>query len=182
MLKQILPQQHSRCQGGTLSGVAESLDDPRLTLMGLFAEAFLGLGAKAAPSMAAHGLVENEFGVLLRLARSPGGRLRMTDLTAQMSMTGSGVTRVVDRLVERGLVCREACEADRRSIYAVIGAAGLAKLEQIVPEHLALIQRWLLDPLTDEQVAALEAILRAVRDGVRPCATAGAAAAIPSAR
>jgi DNA-binding MarR family transcriptional regulator len=154
--------------------VRDLLDDPRLTLMGLFAETFAGLSSKAMPSIAAHGLVENEFAVLLRLARSEGGRLRMSDLTAQMSLTGSGVTRVVDRLVERGLLCREACASDRRSTYAVIGPAGLAKIEQILPGHLELIQRWLLDPLTDEQAEQLAAILRVIRDGVRPDATAGA--------
>jgi MarR family 2-MHQ and catechol resistance regulon transcriptional repressor len=155
--------------------VRDLLDDPRLTLMGLFAETFAGLGGKAMPSIAAHGLVENEFTVLLRLARSEGGRLRMSDLTAQMSLTGSGVTRVVDRLVERGLLCREACASDRRSTYAVIGPAGLAMIEEILPVHLELIQRWLLDPLTGEQAEQLAAILRVIRDGVRPDATAGAA-------
>jgi MarR family 2-MHQ and catechol resistance regulon transcriptional repressor len=158
-----------------LASVRDLLDDPRLTLMGLFAETFDAVGGKALPSIAEHGLVENEFTVLLRLARSPGGRLRMSDLSAQMSMTASGVTRVVDRLVERSLLCREACTADRRSTYAVIGPAGLGKLEEILPVHLELIQQWLLDPLTDEQREQLAAILRVLRDRLRPNATAGAA-------
>ena len=44
----------------------------------------------------------------------------MTDLAAQTSLTTSGITRVVDRLVERGLVTRQACATDRRTTYAVI--------------------------------------------------------------
>src|SRR5215210_2692614 len=109
--------------------MASVFDDPRLTLMGLFAEAFGGLVAKQSGQLAGTGLAEAEFGVLLRLARSPEGRLRMTDLTAQTSLTSSGITRVVDRLADRGLACREACPSDRRSTFAVITAAGKQRLE-----------------------------------------------------
>ena len=65
----------------------------------------------------------------MRLARSPGRRLRMTDLAGQTSLSTSGVTRVVDRMDRDGLVRREACASDRRSSYAVITDAGLARLD-----------------------------------------------------
>ena len=154
--------------------MADPLTDPRLTLAGLFAEAFTGLAARATPQLAEHGLVEADFEVLIRLARSPQRRLRMTDLTAQTSLTSSGITRVVDRLVDRGLVCREACPTDRRSTFATITAAGLQRVEAALPGHLEIIQTWLLGPLRPDQRRDLEAALRAVRDAVRPQATAGA--------
>ena len=150
------------------------LDDPRLTVMGLFAEAFTGLAAKATAQLAPLGLAGAEFEALLRLARSPDRRLRMTDLTAQTSLTSSGITRVVDRLVDRGLVGREACATDRRSTYAVITAAGQQLIESALPGHLELVETWLLGPLDAEQRVQLEAALRRVRDAVQPCATAGA--------
>ena len=151
-----------------------SLDDPRLTLMGLFHEAFTGLVARLSPTLAEHGLSEAEFSVLLRLARSPNRRLRMSDLTAQTSLTSSGITRVVDRLAHRGLAAREACPSDRRSTFAVITGSGLHLLEAALPGHLELIERWLLGCLGADQRQGLEAALRAVRDAVRPDATAGA--------
>jgi MarR family transcriptional regulator, 2-MHQ and catechol-resistance regulon repressor len=151
-----------------------ALDDPRLTLLGLFSEVYDGLIAKMTPQLAEHGMADVEFGVLLRLARSPNRRLRMSDLTAQTSLTSSGITRVVDRLAERGLVCREACPADRRSIYAVITGAGMQRLEAALPGHLDLIERLLLAPLDAAQRRQLEAALRIVRDAVQPDATAGA--------
>ena len=52
------------------------------------------------------GLSMQWFEVLIRLARSPGQRLRMTDLAAQTILTPSGLTRAVDRLVDAGLVAR----------------------------------------------------------------------------
>jgi DNA-binding MarR family transcriptional regulator len=100
----------------------------------------------------------------------------MTDLTAQTSLTNSGVTRVVDRLVDRGLVARQACETDRRTTFAVVTAHGQALLAQILPAHLDFIETWLLQPLRaegDEALAAFEQALRRVRDHVVPCATAG---------
>lgn len=150
------------------------LDDPRLTVMGLFAEAFTGVAAKLTAQLAGLGLASAEFDALLRLVRSPNGRLRMSDLTAQTSLTSSGITRVVDRLVDRGLVCREACPSDRRSTYAVITTAGQQLIEAAIPGHLELIEQWLLGPLDAQQRVALEAALRCVRDAVQPAATAGA--------
>jgi DNA-binding MarR family transcriptional regulator len=149
------------------------LHDPRLTLMGLLIEVMAGVDCKTTGQLGQHGVTAAEFGVLLRLARSPQRQLRMTDLTAQTSLTNSGITRVVDRLSQAGLVRREACPSDRRSTYAVITPAGLARLAQALPGHLAEVQRWLLDPLGEGALAEFEAALRAVRDVVRPDATAG---------
>ena len=149
------------------------LDDPRFTAMGLFAEAFTGLTNRFAAQLDKHRLSPVEFEVLMRLARSPGRRLRMTDLAGQTSLSTSGVTRVVDRMDREGLIRREACASDRRSSYAVVTEDGLARLDDVLPEHLELIQRWLVEPLTPGQLDGLLSALRIIRDGVNPCATAG---------
>lgn len=155
-------------------GVEDLLRAERLTLMGLLVEVMSGLGAKLWPQLGEHGLTDAEFGVLLRLARSPQRRLRMSDLTAQTSLTNSGITRVVDRLERDGLVRRKASEHDRRSIYAVLDDAGMRRVEETLPGHLELVQRWLVDPLSPAEVAAFGTALRKLRDEVRPDATAGA--------
>lgn len=149
-------------------------DDPRITAVGLFSEAYTGLAAHFAAHFAQHDLDPVEFEVLIRLLRSPAGRLRMTDLSAQTSLTTSGVTRVVDRLERDGLVRREACATDRRSSYAVISDSGRAKLERVLPEHVEIIDQWFTGLLTPAQLDALLSAMRVIRDAVRPCATAGA--------
>lgn len=156
-------------------------DDPRITAMGLFAEAYTGLAARFATHIAKHDLDPVEFEVLIRLFRSPRGRLRMTDLSAQTSLTTSGVTRVVDRLERDGLVQREACATDRRSSYAVISQAGRTRLEKVLPEHLEMIDEWFTGLLDRQQLEALLDALRIIRDAVRPCATAGAEAPVTAA-
>jgi MarR family transcriptional regulator, 2-MHQ and catechol-resistance regulon repressor len=153
--------------------VSADLNDPRFTAMGLFAEAYTGLTTRFAAQFDQHRLSPVEFEVLMRLARSPGRKLRMTDLAGQTSLSTSGVTRVVDRMDRDGLVRREACASDRRSSYAVITDAGLARLEAVLPEHLELIERWFVSLLTPEQLAEMLRSLRTIRDAVHPCAVAG---------
>ena len=99
----------------------------------------------------------------------------MSDLAAQTALSTSGVTRVVDRMDRNNLVCREACPSDRRSSYAVITPAGLARLDEVVPGHLALVQQWFIGQLEPDQLDAMLESLRIIRDAVNPCATAGSA-------
>ena len=175
LTEQLYATQYSSCQvtGVTLVSVRTNLDDPRFTAVGLFTEAFTGLTARFAAQFEQHRLSSVEFEVLMRLARSPGNHLRMTDLAGQTSLSTSGVTRVVDRMDRDGLVRREACPSDRRSSYAVITDAGLARLDEVLPGHLALVQEWFIGQLSPEQLNQMLGSLRTIRDAVNPCATAG---------
>lgn len=155
--------------------VAPDFDDPRFTAFGLFSEAFTGLTNRFAAQFEQHRLSSVEFEVLLRLARSPQNRLRMTDLSGQTSLSTSGVTRVVDRMDREGLIRREACASDRRSSYAVITEAGIKRLEDVLPGHLDLMQQWFIGQLSPAELDQMMESLRRIRDAVNPCATAGSA-------
>jgi MarR family 2-MHQ and catechol resistance regulon transcriptional repressor len=144
------------------------LNDPRITAIGLFAEAYAGLNARMTAQL--------DFEVLIRLARSPDCELRMTDLAAQTGLSTSGITRVVDRLERDGLAQRRACPTDRRGSFTVITEAGHDRLAAVVPGHVALIEEWFTGLLSERQLDDLLAALRVVRDAVRPDATAGVTA------
>lgn len=154
-------------------------DDPRITAVGLFVEAHAGLTARFASQFDEHDLSPVEFEVLMRLSRSPGLQLRMTDLAAQTSLSTSGVTRVVDRMERDGLLCRRACPSDRRSSFAVLTEAGLARLNETLPGHLRIIDEWFTGQLTPTALQNLLDALRTVRDAVHPGATAGSAGSEP---
>jgi DNA-binding MarR family transcriptional regulator len=111
--------------------VSELFDDPRLTTMGLLFEAHGGVVAKLEPVWKAHGLSGLDLNALMRLSRSPGRRLRMSELAVQTSLSTSGVTRLIDRLARAELVERELDPGDRRSSYAVLTDAGAARLAQV---------------------------------------------------
>lgn len=155
------------------AAVAPPLDDDRLTTVGMIMEVHQGLMEKFAPTLAGHGMSENEFEVLIRLGRTPGGRLRMSDLATQTKLTSSGVTRVVDRLERTDMIERTSCDDDRRGTWARITTKGSAKVSAAVVDHLNDVETWLTGRLSGEQLDALTSALRVVRDAVRPGAVAG---------
>jgi len=148
--------------------------DDRLTSIGLFFEAHDGLVHRISPQLQAHGLPQGEFEALLRLARTPGERLRMSDLAAQLRLSTSGVTRLVDRLSVRGLVEREACPSDRRGSFAALTPPGRALVLEVIAGHLPLVDQWFTSVLEPDELATLARLLRKVRDVVHPSAAAGA--------
>jgi MarR family 2-MHQ and catechol resistance regulon transcriptional repressor len=152
-----------------LRHVASPLDDDRLTPVGLFLEAHAGLSAVLERRLAADcGLPPPWFEILLRLSRSPGERLRMADLAAQVALSPSGLTRAVDRMEEAGLVARANCPSDRRGAYAVLTDEGRAKLEEGLPGQVAESQRHFVDLLTPAELTRLTATLRKLRDHLNP--------------
>ena len=144
------------------------LDDPRLTAIGLLIETTAGLLDIFTEELEVHGLTRNAFEVLIRLARSPGRRLRMNDLAAQSTLTSSGLTRLIDRLVATGEVVREPSPSDRRGTYARITDIGLTTLVAALPEHLASIDRNLIAVLDPAELDLLLGLLRRLRAVVKP--------------
>jgi MarR family 2-MHQ and catechol resistance regulon transcriptional repressor len=152
----------------------ELLADPRLTIVGLFVEAAGGLLTRLGSVHAAHGFAGSDFDTLIRLARSPDRRLRMSDLAAQVSLSTSGITRIVDRLESQGLIRREMCVGDRRATWAVLTDEGDARLRAELPQLIDAIQECLVDPLTGPQLEGLVHGLCALRDALHPTAEASA--------
>lgn len=154
--------------------MAPLLDDDRLTLVGLLVESVAGLNDALAPRLRDHSsLSPQSFEVLLRLARSAERRLRMSDLAAQTTLTPSGLTRAVDRLEGDGLVRRRPCPTDRRGSFAELTPEGVRRVDAAVPRHLADIEEHLTGVLSDAERRDLEALLRKVRDHVKPGAVRG---------
>jgi DNA-binding MarR family transcriptional regulator len=114
--------------------------------------------------------------VLLNLAEAPEGRLRMQELSASVLLSKSGLSRLVDRMVEAGLVRRERCEDDRRGWFAVLTDQGRSALRRAAPIHLRGIHEHFTSHLRPEEVKALTSALSRVVAAART--TAGAAPAV----
>src|ERR1700730_11425100 len=71
-----------------------------------------------------------EFDVLIQLGMAPDPRLRMTELSERVRLSRSGLTRLVDRLVQAGLVKRGKCAEDRRGTFAIFTTVGGARLHR----------------------------------------------------
>lgn len=146
----------------------DELDDPRIEAFGMLVEAHNELMNRTQRQLEADADVPVAWlGVLIRLARSPGQRLRMSELARDMTMSTSGLTRLVDRIEASGHVRREACPEDRRGLHAVLTEEGRAVLCKAVPGHAADLERTLGGAFDDEELAQLTALLRTLRDHVR---------------
>ncbi|MGP4021230.1 MarR family winged helix-turn-helix transcriptional regulator [Saccharopolyspora sp. 5N708] len=103
----------------------------------------------------ARGLGNTEYSVLMNLSEAPGRSLRMSQLANYMSLSVSGMTRVVERLSRHGLVERMRAESDKRGQVAVLTADGFARLEEAWPSHLASVRRRVMDHLVGVDLRAL---------------------------
>ena len=156
----------------TADDVIARLDDRRIELVGMVLEVHNELvNATQRGLEASADLPVQWLGVLIRLARSPGQRLRMTELARDMTMSTSGLTRLVDRIEAAGLVRREPCAEDRRGLLAVLTDPGRDVLAAAAPCHLADLERFLDPALTEQEQQLLIDLLRKVRDHVRASGT-----------
>lgn len=105
------------------------------------------------------GLSLPAYECLVRLSEAPDGRMRMSDLATFATLTPSGLTRLIDKLVADGLVERLRCDTDARVVYAAITPAGLKRLKDAYPTHLRGVREHFLDLLTPSQLNALHAAL-----------------------
>jgi len=104
---------------------------------------------------AEHALSLPAYEVLAHLSDAPERRLRMSDLAACAVLTPSGLTRLVDKLAQEGLVERARCSRDARVVYAVLTDAGAARLAEAYPTHLRGVREHYIDRLTPQQLAAV---------------------------
>ena len=112
----------------------------------------------------AHGLPQSEYFVLMHLSEAPGRRLRMSDLARAAALSLSGMTRIVNKLEREGLVGRERSTDDGRGWHAVLTEAGMDRLRQAWPEHLASVRRHIFDHLDGVDLPAVTAALQAMAD------------------
>ncbi len=143
----------------------QATDDERLTTVGLLFESAAGLRRVFERRLESERSLSNQsFDVLIRLARTPGSELRMSELAAQTSLTPSGLTRAVDRLQQQGLVARRVCPEDRRGAFAVLTPAGQELMDRAIPDHVAHVNEVLSDLFTPTEEETLALLLRRLRD------------------
>lgn len=158
----------SEDQSEALDPDLDVLDDPRIEAFGMLLEAHNELHNALSRRLDRDlSLPVPWVGVLVRLARSPEQRLRMTVLARDMTISTSGLTRLIDRMEEAGHVRREACPDDRRGFHAVLTEQGRATIVNATPGHLEDLEEYLAGPLTPDQLEQLTQLLRIVRDHIR---------------
>ena len=111
-------------------------------------------------SLAATGLLTlSELDVLIQLDEAGPQGLRLSDLAARVLITKSGISRLVDRLVEDGLLERRQCADDRRVHHVSITASGRRALRRSIGTHLRDVAAAFSDHVGEAEAPLLRAIL-----------------------
>ena len=111
-----------------------------------------------------HDLSIAEYDALLTIAQAPDRRVRMRQLADEVILSKSGVTRLIDRLVEDGLVERCACAHDARGAEAVLTDRGLERLRAASRTHLRGINQHFLEALEADDLGVIERAMTHVAD------------------
>jgi Transcriptional regulators len=148
--------------------------DPRLAPWRAFVMAQAHVSRRLDEDLRAeHGLSLQEYVALLILAEAPERRLRMGRLADQLTLSKSGATRLIDRLVGDGLVDRVTCPSDLRGAEAALTEAGVNRLRTAAPTHLRGIADYFLSAIDGDDIEVVERTMLAVGD--RACGTRGRA-------
>ena len=134
-----------------------------------FIESVSTMTAALESDLVPFGLTMGDYEVLVRLSESDTQRLRMCDLANSLQLSPSGLTRRLDGLVSSGLVERVASPSDRRVMFAALTPAGLAKLVEAAPDHVASVRNRFFRGLTKDQVCALGDIFETVKGNLTAC-------------
>ena len=151
---------HTMSDVGSRPGGAASAPSPHVSLDGLRVwAALLHVHAAVVSALeeelrSCNGLELSAFEVLLRLDQATD-RLRMQDLADFALLSKSGLTRLVDRMQEAGLVRRASCPTDRRGTFAVITDDGRRALAEARPCVVAALERHFTAHLSEVESAAL---------------------------
>jgi DNA-binding MarR family transcriptional regulator len=124
-------------------------------------EALLSAHAVLMKQFAASGIWDEvsmrEYDVLYTLSKGPEP-VRLSDLNRHVLLSQPALSRLVDRLAERGLVERCADPADRRGVRLSLTDAGRVVQRRVGRRHARDVARAMTTGLTAAELAQLETI------------------------
>ena len=100
-----------------------------------------------------------EYDVLYALSKCPAP-MRLSELNRHVLLSQPALSRLVDRLAERGLVDRCTDPADGRGVRLSLTEAGQAVQRQVGRSHARTVARAMTAGLNHEELGQLEALCR----------------------
>ena len=116
---------------------------------------------------ARHGLTAQQYNALRLLRGATPARLPTLALAARLVSRAPDITRLVDKLVQRGLVDRERPADNRRVVNVGITSGGIELLDQLAFEVRACHERQ-LGHLSPEEMTVLVDLLKKARQPHEP--------------
>jgi DNA-binding MarR family transcriptional regulator len=122
---------------------------------------------------AGHGITAQQYNALRILRSVRPGSLSTSALGARLVSRAADMTRLLDRLEERGFVARRRCDDNRRVVFVSITAGGVAIVNRLAAE-VERCGRDQLGHLDRRTLRTLIGILRQAREPHEDPATARA--------
>jgi DNA-binding MarR family transcriptional regulator len=110
----------------------------------------------------------NEYDVLFNLSRQPDRRIRLRDLNKHVLLSQPSVSRLIDRLVARGLVAKCPETDDARGAMISMTDAGFDLYRRVAVEHMRAITDRVGGALTADELAELAKLCDKLRNA-DPC-------------
>lgn len=105
----------------------------------------------------------NEYDVLFNLSRQGDRQMRIRDLNQRLLLTQPSVSRLIDRLLARGLVSKCSAPGDARGIIVQLTDEGFSLFRRVALQHMKSIEARVGSALTDEELAQLVALTDKLR-------------------
>lgn len=102
------------------------------------------------------------YELLLQLWEGGQGRLLQSELSRHTRLSQSGISRMVSKMEQAGLLHRESVEHDRRNVEVVMTEAGKDVFVRATPIHNAAVQQHFGASLSERDTAALNKVLKKV--------------------
>lgn len=107
-----------------------------------------------------HGITPEQFNILRILRGQKGHPIALRDISGRMIDRNSNTSRLIDKLVDKGLVRRDACPNDRRRVDIVLTKAGAQltdDLANIMDAEMSLLQDVWPDAEAKQAIDTLDA-------------------------
>ena len=105
----------------------------------------------------------NEYDVMFNLTRQPNRELRLRDLNKHVLLTQPSVSRLVDRLVARGLVAKCPEPNDARGTIIRLTDEGYALFRSVAVEHMKTINERVGGRLDQDELDRLTELCNKLR-------------------
>ncbi|NNU82344.1 MarR family transcriptional regulator [Geobacillus sp. BMUD] len=126
-----------------------------LKLFIVLSRAYRSVSDQVNKSIQSFGVNPTEFAVLELLYHK--GDQPLQQIGEKILLASGSITYVIDKLENKGLIMRRACERDRRVTYASITDSGRQFIQRVFPEHAETIHETVaaLTPEEKEQAIVL---------------------------
>ncbi|GGG26577.1 MarR family transcriptional regulator [Rhodococcoides trifolii] len=114
------------------------------------------------------GITHVEYGVLSSLSTATDRTMRLRELARIANSTLSRLSKVVDRLSDRGWVERRPDPEDGRTTLATLTDRGWQKVLDTAPGHVGRVRELVFDRLTRTEVTQLRSIATTLASAVGP--------------